>query len=280
MTSWFPVRWHLLDIAVCLVAFAAHTHFVRSTHERRLAAGALAAWFAVTWWPIGDLAATTSITAATVQRLVIMLLVAPLALRSIPLDRMVRLTRPAPIDAVARWLSHPGLALFLVTVGGTLTLSSGVVDAGARSGAVRALIVAAVGFLGVVLWLPALGIVPGARRLSPVARAGYLFGSSLLVTSLSFVWIFSRHPLYPALHGQHLLNLSPLLDQQLAGFVAKLGAYLPMWLTAFIIFFRADESGEEPESSPLHWADVERELLRADRRRARHSRAKHPEGNT
>jgi len=53
--------------------------------------------------------------------------------------------------------------------------------------------------VGLILWVPALGIMPGAKRLSPMGRAGYLFAASLVVTSLSFVWIFSRHPLYPAL---------------------------------------------------------------------------------
>ena len=95
----------------------------------------------------------------------------------------------------------------------------------------------AVLFVGLVLWLPALGVLPGAKRLSPAARAGYVFASALVVTSLSFVWIFSQHSLYPALHNQYaLLHITPLFDQQLAGFVAKLGCYMPMWAVAFTIF--------------------------------------------
>ena len=44
-------------------------------------------------------------------------------------------------------------------------------------------------------------------------------------------WLPPAHPLYPALHHQHaLLAMSPLLDQQLAGFVAKFGCYVPMWI--------------------------------------------------
>ena len=76
--------------------------------------------------------------------------------------------------------------------------------------------------------------------------------------------------MYPALHHQHaLLHVTPLFDQQLAGFVAKFGAYVPMWWVAFVIFSRAEEQGTPTEETPLHWADVERELLRVDRQRAR-----------
>ena len=84
----------------------------------------------------------------------------------------------------------------------------------------------------------------GTKRLSPTARAGYVFVAALVVTSLSVVWIFARHPLYSALHHQHaLLHVSALLDQQIAGFVAKLGAYLPMWAVAFTIFSGRRERG-------------------------------------
>jgi cytochrome c oxidase assembly factor CtaG len=91
------------------------------------------------------------------------------------------------------------------------------------------------------------------------------------------VWIFSHHALYPGLHHQHaLLHMTPLFDQQLAGFVAKLGCYLPMWWVSFVIFFNADRDGVPLEETPLHWADVERELLRIDRQRAKTLRNHRP----
>ena len=163
--------------------------------------------------------------------------------------------------------------MVLVTVVGTLTLISPVVDWGAHSAIGRASTLVVVLAVGLILWLPALGVMPGARRLSPVARAGYVFVSSIVVTSLSIVWIFAKHPLYPALHHQHaLLHVSALLDQQLAGFIAKLCCYAPMWAVAFTIFSRAEERGTPVEETPLHWADVERQLLRVDRQRERDSR--------
>ena len=98
-----------------------------------------------------------------------------------------------------------------------------------------------------------------------MAKGGYLLVASLVVTSLSFIWIFARHPMYHSFTNQsRLLGLSPLLDQQLAGFVSKLGAYFPMWAIAFVLFARAGDGGDDDQPE-LRWVDVERELERADR---------------
>jgi cytochrome c oxidase assembly factor CtaG len=201
-----------------------------------------------------------------------MLLVAPLLLLSTPTEWLARLTRPRFIDALVRRVCEPFVAIVTVTVLGTLTLSAPVVDAGAHHVWFRGLTLVLIMMLGIILWMPALGVMPGMRRLSPTGRAGYLIGSSIAVTSLSFIWIFSLHPLYPALHHQREFNMTPLFDQQLAGFVAKLGAYIPMWLTAFRIFFNAESEGLPVEEAPLHWADVERQLERIERVRAKRRR--------
>jgi cytochrome c oxidase assembly factor CtaG len=278
VTSLLPFRWHIAEVLIIIAASVVHRVVVTSKRERRLAVWALLSLLVVVVWPIGDLAASVSLTVATVQRLVIMLLVAPLLLMSTPTHVLERLTRPRPIDAVTRLLAHPGFAVVVVTALGTLTLTPPVVDWGAHSSLGRDLVLLAVLFVGLVLWIPALGVMPGAKRLSPAARAGYVFASALVVTSLSFVWIFSLHSLYPALHHQHaLLHMTPLLDQQVAGFVAKLGCYMPMWAVAFTIFWHAEDQGTPIEETPLHWADVERQLLRVDRHRERAIRRHQPE---
>lgn len=267
--------FHLHPVVLVGVVVAGTLH-VCKVGERRYRVRALTGWLAlalVVMWPVGDLASSVSLSVATLQRLVIMLLVAPLFVRSLSTAHLVTLTRPAPIDALTRRLAHPVVSMVVVTVVGTATLTTPVVDEDARSGVVRALTLTAVLACGLILWIPALGVMPGARRLSPIARAGFVFVASLVVTSLSIVWIFARHSLYPALHHQRsLLHMTPLFDQQLAGFVAKLGSYLPMWAVAFVIFSRADDAGVAVEETPLHWADVERQLLRIDRRRARDQR--------
>jgi len=273
-----PFRWHLVELVTVLGVGWWHVAVADSHVARRRLIAAYATLLLVTVWPLGDLAARVSLTVATTQRLVLMLLVAPLLLMGTPTALLARLTKPAVIDEISRRLLHPAIAVVFVTVVGTATLSTPIVDWGARSEWGRGLTVLLVLFCGLVLWSPVVGLVPGVRRLSPAARAGYVFASALVVTSLSFVWIFSLHSLYPGLHDQRaLVRMSPLLDQQVAGFVAKLGCYLPMWVVAYIIFFRADEQGQPVEESPLHWADVERQLERVDRQRARALRRHRPE---
>jgi cytochrome c oxidase assembly factor CtaG len=265
-----PFRLHPWVIVAIVAIGLAHHVVVSTPRQRATGRYALLALLLVTVWPVGDLAAKVSLSVATAQRLVIMLLVAPLLLMSLPTAALARLTRPSPVDYVVRKLAHPGVAIVVVTLVGTTTLIAPVVDWGARSELARDLILVVVLGVGLLLWIPALAVVPGTRHLSPVARAGYVFGSALVVTSLSFVWIFARHPLYSGLHGQYaLLHMTPLFDQQLAGFVAKFGSYVPMGWVAFVIFARAEERGIAVEETPLHWADVERDLLRLDRKRAR-----------
>jgi putative membrane protein len=278
VNSLLPFRWHISEIVIIVAAGVVHHVVVTTPRERRFALYALLALFVVTVWPLGDLAASVSLTVATVQRLVIMLFVAPLLLIATPTPILAKLTRPQPIDRITQVMAHPGFAVVFVTFVGTATLAAPVVDWGARSPIGRDIVLVAVLAVGFVLWLPGLGVLPGAKRLSPAARAGYVFASSLVVTSLSFVWIFSQHSLYPDLHHQYaLLHMTPVFDQQLAGFVAKLGCYGPMWCVAFTIFFHAEDRGEPIEESPLHWADVERQLLRIDRQRERAIRRHQPE---
>ncbi len=278
MLSLLPFRWHLPELVLIVGLAALHRVAVHDARARRLVLIALASFLVVTIWPVGDLAASVSLTFAAMQRLVIMLVVAPLLLMSTSVDFLVKITRPRLVDPIVRRLSHPGVAIFVVTIMGTLTLAVPVVDLGARSIVARDLILLIVLFVGLVMWVPALSIMPGAKRFSPAARAGYIAGSAIVVTSLTFVWIFAPHPLYPGLQNQFaLLHMSPLFDQQFAGFVAKLGCYVPMWTVAFNVFFNADDSGVSVDDSPLHWADVERQLLRLDRKRARDLRRHRPD---
>lgn len=271
--SLLPFHWHVVELVAVGATLTLHVRIIRDPRRRRLGAFALLSLLAVIIWPVGDLAASVSLTVATIQRLVIMLLVAPLLLLSLPLPLLARLTSPRVVDAVVQRLVHPALAIAVVTLVGTLTLAAPVVDWAANSMLARDLVLVLVLVLGFVLWMPALAIMPGTKHLSPIARAAYIFVAALAVTSLSIVWIFARHPLYPGLHHQHeLIHMSALLDQQVAGFVAKLGAYIPMWTVAFTIFSRAEERGDSVEETPLHWADVERELLRSDRRKSRQDR--------
>jgi cytochrome c oxidase assembly factor CtaG len=117
-----------------------------------------------------------------------------------------------------------------------------------------------------VLWAPILGRVPGTPRLTALGQAAYLIVQSIVPGFLSFVWIFSRHPLYPVYaQAPRLWHLAHLTDQFVAGFVAKLTTIFVLWTVAFVIVSRASRRGELEAETELRWADVEREFERVDR---------------
>jgi cytochrome c oxidase assembly factor CtaG len=222
-------------------------------------------------WPLGDLAAHWSLLALVMQRLLLTLAVPPLLVAGTPRAIISRLTRPALVDAVLRVAVKPVPAVAIVTVVAVGTLTTGAVSLASRSDAARATIELIVLLSGFVLWAPVLSELPGARRLSALGRGGYLIVQSIVPSFLSIVWIFARRSLYPAYsHHGTVVGMTPVLDQQLAGFLAKLSTIAVLWTVAFIIMGRAQVlSGADEESEPLMWSDVEREIERAERRERR-----------
>ncbi len=271
-----PLRFHFhpfwwLVIAVTAIWYVQATRLPdrRSTRRQHVQffAGLAVLAVAVTW-PLGDLAAHWSLMGLVLQRLLFMLAVPPLLLLGTPVTVLAALTRPAPIDAVVRTCAKPVVAVIIVTVVSVGTLTTGAVDAQSSTLWARGLISLLVLWAGFVLWSPVLTHLPGIQRPSTLGRAGYLIVQSIVPSFLSIVWIFAHHPLYPAFnHATSVVGISPLLDQQLAGFVAKLTTIAVLWTVAFSLVSRAETEDVNPQ--PLIWADVERELERAERRQRR-----------
>ncbi len=142
----------------------------------------------------------------------------------------------------------------------------------ASSAAIRAVFVVLTVVAGLVLWIPVIGRVPGIRRPKPVVRFGYLVGQAVVPAFLSVIYIFSTRPLYPTFAGsKQAIGLRPLVDQQIAGFLSKLTMLIVLLGIGAVVLARASRSEDEAEADePLVWADVERELERAERHDARH----------
>ena len=108
MTRWLPFHWHLVEVLVVVGPGVAHHLVVRDLEAAPPGRVALLLLAAVLVWPVGDIAASVSLTVATSQRLVMMLVVAPTLLRATPTAVFERLTRPAPVDGVVRSSRSPG----------------------------------------------------------------------------------------------------------------------------------------------------------------------------
>lgn len=263
-----PVGWAVVVALAGSYLYLTGRAATRATGRQRsqFLAGCLLLAVALTW-PVADLA-TRSLTALVLQRLLLLLAVPPLFLLGVPEALLSRLTRPAAVDAALSVLTRPVVAIGAVTVVAVGTLTTGAVQLQAVSAPGRAALDALLFLAGLVLWLPFLGLVPGVRRLSPLGGTAYLIVQSIVPSFLSVVWIFARHPLYPAYSHAQPFAMSPLLDQQLAGFVAKLATIASLWTVAFVSLLRHSREGDEGEPR-LTWADVERQLLRLERRERR-----------
>jgi putative membrane protein len=276
-----PFAWHLhllwllaLPALVAGYAWATRQEGCAATGRQKALFGCgVVVLFAAVTWPLADLAAHWLLMALVLQRLLLTLAVPPLLVLGTPRPVIARVTRPAAVDAVLRVAVRPVPAVAIVTVVAVATLTTGAVSLAARSDIARVLVELVVLASGFVLWAPVLTELPGAPRLSAMGRGGYLIVQSIVPSFLSIVWIFARHSLYPNFaHPGTVVGLSPLLDQQLSGFLAKLSTLGVLWTVAFVIMTRAqsaETTGEDAE--PLMWSDVEREIERAERRQRRHS---------
>jgi putative membrane protein len=273
-----PWAFHLhvstwLTLVVLTVAYWVAVRRTARPTRRQVAATviALVLLLVALSWPLADLAEHTSLTALVVQRLLLLLAVPPLLMIGLPAPILARLTRPAPIDWALRRCARPPVAVAVVTVIAVATLSTVAVQAEGSSAWARLGLDLALLIAGFVLWTPVLTELPGTDRPSALGRAAYLIVQSIVPSFLAIIWIFARHPLYPHFaHGARLWNVSPVMDQQMAGFVAKFATIAVLWTVAFVSLTRAQHvvaTGGDPD--PLLWSDVERHLQRAERRERR-----------
>jgi cytochrome c oxidase assembly factor CtaG len=273
--SWTGPRLHLaplllvVGLAIWYLEATSHDRSRASRAQRWAFGGGLLTLLVALSWPVADLATRVSLLFVVAQRLLLVLVAAPLLLLGTPVALAARLTRPAAIDTVASRLSRPIPALVTTTVVlGATALPWSVAEASEGVGP-RAVALVAVFGAGLVLWLPVIERVPGEHHLRPMAKGGYLVAQAVAPSFLSFAWILSLHPLYHSLHGQQaVLGVSALTDQQLSGYLAKLGTFGVLLSVAYVLFMRSDGARDD-EPDALQWIDVERELERAARRERR-----------
>ena len=149
---------------------------------------------------------------------------------------------------------RPPVAIVTVTVVLIGSMTPAMVRAQSSSPLARGLLEVAVLGAGLVLWIPVLGRIPGILRLKPVVRFGYLVVQAVVPAFLSFIFIFSRHPLYAEFARSHAaIGLRPLNDQQVAGFVSKLSMLFVLLTVGAVVLARAPRSEEEFGRSTNRW---------------------------
>ena len=264
-----PAAWLLIfGLGAAYVLGAAPA----ASRRRRLAfaAGLLSLAAAVTW-PLGDLAGHWSVLAHMGSHLLLVLVAPPLLLIGLPEPVVVRLTAPPAIDRALVNLTHPLMATLLFNAAIVGAHLPAVMNASIEQPVVHTAVHAGLFTAALIMWLTALRLLPGARRLGYGGRIGFLALQSLVPNIPAAVLLFSGAPLYTA-YGERprQLGMSPLLDQQLGGALVKLVAVTILAGAAAVLFFRwnsAERLGQGGrDTEPLTWADVERELTRSSAR--------------
>lgn len=233
-------NWNPWGLALCAAAILLYVARLRSRSGRRigwLLAG-LAVFFVTLASPIDALADGYLFSAHMLQHLLLLLIVPPLILLSLP---------PAPVprgfqEGRWRWLNwilrHPTATWFLGVGGMWVWHAPALCNAAVTNGWIHRLQYGSLLLLGFAFWWPVIGPWP-RQWLPPLAGIVYLFSACLACTILGIILTFSPvevcaiylHPsdrlgLLPLIQNQW--GLPPARDQQLGG--------LLMWVPACLVY--------------------------------------------
>ena len=203
------------------------------------AAGLLVLW-AATDWPLGPLAARR-LAFHAVQFLALSLAAAPLLLLGVTgalAPAFERRAAPRVVRALSQLLARPALpaAVFALVV--LLTHVPAVLEARHSQAGSFALVLAWLG-AALIFWWPLVGPAPERRRMPYLWGLAYLFLPFLLPKLPGAFFIFSSEPLYDVYAtAQGPWALSPLTDQQLAGFLLWVVGSLMVVVALAVLFFR------------------------------------------
>jgi putative membrane protein len=232
LSAW---NWNPWVIAICAVSIAAYCVRYRSRRKIGWLLAGLAVFFLTLASPMDVLADGYLFSAHMLQHLLLLLVVPPLMLLSLP-----PATMPGRYQ-IERWkFMRLPLATWCLGVGGMwLWHAPTLCNAAVTNGWLHRLQYVSLLLMGFAFWWPILG--PWSQqRLSPLAGIVYLFSACLGCTILGIILTFAPvevcsiylHPLdrlgiLPLVQNQW--GLTPAKDQQLGG--------LLMWVPACLIYF-------------------------------------------
>lgn len=208
---------------------------------------ALVGIWAVSDWPLHDIAEEYLYSAHMVQHLIVSFIVPPLLLVAVP-EWLARLIM-SPNGRAGVWvrrLSNPvvaGVAFNFVIV---LTHLPVVVNTSATSEPFHYAQHVVVLVAGLAMWIPVIGPIEELRMSAP-SQMVYLFLMSVVPTVPAGFLTIADTPLYEAYdQGLRLWGIDATTDQQIAGLIAKLagGGYLWGWIITRFYQWNRETGGE------------------------------------
>ena len=240
----------------------------RFARGRRAATGRQRSWFfaglAVLWvaadYPLHGLS-DTLFSAHMLQHLLFSFVAVPMMMLGTPGWLFRRLLSPAPVKLVWRVITKPLPALLVFNFWIALYHWPAFVNASVANDLVHfAVHVAWVG-TAVVMWWPVLSPLPELPHLSYPGRMLYLFGQSIVPTVPASFLTLGDSVLYASYRTTTMpFGLDPLVDQQMAGLIMKVGGGFLIWGIIMVLFFRWSAEQESGGPDHLYWRDLEPEL--------------------
>nr|WP_238941789.1 cytochrome c oxidase assembly protein [Bacillus sp. REN10] len=206
--------------------------------------------------PIAVVSADQLFSAHVLQLMVMLFIVPPLSIMSLPVDFLRSYFWSYQKRRVMKWLTHPfsSALLFNISLSAYFAppIFNGMIDH-------SFLVVVCQGALLVfafIMWWTIITPLPEMTKLSESVRVLYIFLASLLLLPIGIFLLASGHPHYTLYQeGQQILpSLSALGDQQLGGGLLK-GIQLTTYgIALFVIMSKWAKKEEEPDDHYPYYA--------------------------
>lgn len=278
--DWLDWSVHLDAIILVIVLGWSYTYAINELRPRvsdagrvkrsqvLLFAAGLGSLYLAGGTPIHDLGEEYLLSVHMFQHLLFTLAAPPLLIAGMPawLWEWLLLRRPA-VFAVARVLTRPLLAFSVFNALLVLTHLPPVVDLALRVGAFHFSVHVLLVLSAMLMWWPILSPLPQLPRLSYPMQLGYLFLQSILPAVIASFITFADAPVYRFYReAPRLIDISPVVDQQIAGGLMKVVGSMVLWSFMAVIFFKW-YAREEADMKDPRWDDVEAELTQLGLRR-------------
>lgn len=202
------------------------------------ALGLVLVWLALDW-PVGPLGAGYLASVHMGQVLVLSLLAPAFLIMGIPRAAFRPLTGDSLAARIVGRVTHPVAAL-LVFNGILVATHVPVVLDGLSSTQAGMLAMDLAWILGgLTFWWPVLAPAPRRPWFNELFEIGYVFLNTIPTTVPYGFLVFAEFPLYATYElAPPVAGIASVTDQQIAGFIMKLGGGIVLWTAMTILFFR------------------------------------------
>jgi putative membrane protein len=267
-------HWHPDIVLLCVAMLGAYAYAlgnlrngmsdairVRWWQVASFVSGVVAIYL-VSSWPVHEISEDRLASVHMFQHLVYTMIAPPLLIWGMPSWLLRIPLRNKSVLAAARVVTYPIVAFAVFNAIQLVTHFPSTVnlalDVHAFHFFVHVLLVGS----ALLMWWPVLSPLEELPRLSYPLQMAYLFVQSLIPTVLAAFLTFSTGVFYDAYaDAPRMWGLSPIEDQQFAGFVMKVLGSIILWSFIAYAFFRWFEQENKSTRGP-RWEDVQDEMNR------------------